>query len=147
MGTRQIKKNQLKEFAPAGFLLNTSEFFVANETQNIWRSFPTQRGFKILHFITATNGGTCRYFFFLQFSGTFVKKSWTAKRSAPSAPTDAGVGVGHRRYGPLRPLPRACLTLFKPVIKRGDNGTRNKRNGEVLRGRRGAGERTCIIRD
>lgn len=49
---KKKKKNQRKEFAPAGFLRNTSEFFAANETRNIWRSFPMRRGLKILHFVT-----------------------------------------------------------------------------------------------
>lgn len=90
------KKNQLKEFAPAGFLLNTSEFFVANETWNIWRSFPTRQGFKKYKY---KSSGTCRYF--LQYSGTFVMKNGTAKRSAlqrmhaPASTIGAIVLSGH----------------------------------------------------
>lgn len=86
-GHKTEKEKKLKEFVPAGFSLNTSEFFVANETRNIWRSFPTRRGFKILHFITAINhwAPVCTFFFsFLQFSGTFVLEKWRPKHSAPS---------------------------------------------------------------
>lgn len=38
------------------------------------------------------------------------------------------------RYHLLWWFPRACLILFKPIINCSDNGTHNKRNGQVLRG-------------